>query len=340
MGRVQLQVNSKFNGLVTVTKDVAVTSRTWVRNDTGTATIVVPTSHPRLYDIIQWGNILRLREYGVPTWIGQAVSREWGYGTITLQCKSAEWMLQKKLTGQGRVYGAGGAVPAGQVAADLFYNAAVQNNDIRVLHGGAFTLSRRVFKEYNYADLYESFRKLAEETGGDFWVDENLVVHFCDNRGTDKRGSTVLREGRHLSEVRIVESADDVLTAAIGLGEGDKVVDRAKLLLKLPDQPFFRAEVVDVNGATSPEMLNDPVRTELSTRGMPRIAVDANIQRINGTYGDFWVGDLITLVVKHPIYRQLGVKVIGLELGDNETMRGIFEVIPSPGVEPAPWGII
>lgn len=327
--RVQLSYSSPYDHLYKVTKDIAVTSMTWVRNGVGTATIDVPTSHPDLQRLVEWGNIFRLNSLDVRPWVGQMVSREWSNGVMHLGCKSAEWMLQGKLTGQGKLYGASGGEAAGGVAASLFYNAAIANNDIRVLQPGVFTASQRVFREYNYEDLFKSWEKLAADCGADFWVDEYLRAHFTDQRGRNLADTLVLREGRHLSDVRVVESAEEILTAAVGIGDEISGSIRPTFRLRYTNSPFFRAQTISVSGAKDESALEWPVRSALTEKGEPRLAVDANILKINGSYGDFWIGDIITLVVKHPLLQKINVRVIGLEKGTGDVLRGIFEVIPA-----------
>ena len=341
MGRIQLSYRSPYNDIYGVTKSVAITSRVWVRNGIGTAAVYVPESHEDLRRLIQWGNIIVLTEDGVPPWIGQMVSREYDGHGFSLGLKSAEWMLQGKLTGQGRVYGAVASTSAGSVAADLFYNAAIANNDLRVLHPGIFSASASVFREYNYTDLLDAWQKLATDVGADFWVDGNLQAHFVDNRGTDKRGSVVLREGRHLAEVKVVESAEDVVTAVIGLGDGGTVAEKPKLLLKHPNPVFFRAKTLEISGAATPDALNETVRQALVAGAAPSIAVDAAVLLRDGSFGGFWMGDIIQLVVRHPLYTIIDVKVIGIELSAQSVMRAIFQVIPKVvATDIQPWTII
>ena len=204
--RVQLAYSSPYDLLYKVTKDISVSTMTWVRNGVGTATIAVPISHPDFRRLVAWGNIFRLNSEELRPWVGQMVSRELSGGVMHLNCKSAEWMLQGKLTGQGKLYGATGGEAAGGVAASLFYNAAIANNDIRVLQPGIFSASQRVFREYNYEDLFKAWEALAADCGADFWVDERLQAHFSDQRGRNYADQLVLREGRQLSDVKVVES--------------------------------------------------------------------------------------------------------------------------------------
>lgn len=333
MGRIQLGYSTPYDQLIDVTKDVQVSSRVWVRNGVGTAQVYVPYSYRDWKNIITYGNILRMREYGVPTWTGVVVSREWTGNGFNIGCKSAEWLLSGKITGQGRVYGAQGGSDAGSVASDLLYNA-LANCDVDTIHPGSFRVTKKVFREYNYADLLDAWSKLADDTGADFWVDDQLRAHFLDLRGTDKRSTVILREGRQLTDVRVVEGIEDFYNAIIGLGDGSKVMDKPKLLLKRPNTWLFRAKTLDVNGATTPDAMNDTVRQELENCE-PTVAVDANVVKGTKGYGSFWLGDIITLVLKHPLYHTVQVKVNGLELGSENSMRGVFDVIDPLGEEAA-----
>ncbi len=327
--RVQLAYSSPYDLLYKVTNSVAVGSMTWVRNGVGTATIDVPTSHPDFARLVAWGNVIRLNTSELRPWVGQVVRREWSGSVMRLGCKSAEWMLQGKLTGQGKLYGATGGETAGGVAASLFYNAAIVNNDIRVLQPGVFTAAQRVFREYNYEDLYKAWAALAADSGADFWVDERLQAHFTDQRGHNYTDQVVLREGRQLSDVSVAESAEDILTAAVGIGDEISGAVRPTFRLRYSGSPFFRAQTISVSGARDDSALEWPVRSALTARGEPRLTVDATILKINGSYGNFWIGDSLTLVVKHPLVNKINVRVVGLEKGTDDTLRGVFEVIPA-----------
>jgi hypothetical protein len=342
MGNIQVQVSSQEDDILFLTKDLAVTSRTWVKNDVGTATLAVPYSHPRMQDLAAYGNIIRIRERGIQPWVGQVVNRSWDStsGVVSLACKSAEWMLQKKITGQGRTYVGNSGYSAGTVAYAIFENAAIANNDLKQLKAGIFKAAAPVHREFNYADLFDALQDLAEDYTADFWVDETLRVHFTD-RGVDRRERTVLREGRHLSGVRVTDSAEEMITAVIGIGAGDSIVKRPKYLRKLKEAPFFRAEAMDVSGVGAEAGLVEPVEGHLKKDGLPRVTVDASVERINGTYGDFWIGDTVTLITRHPFLRRIDAEVIGIERGETDSLRVVFSVVTEvTSSNIVPWTVI
>ena len=341
MGRIQLSYSSPNNDLYAVTKSVGIASRVWVRNGVGTAVVYVPHNHPDLVRLVAWGNIIQLTEDGVAPWIGVVVSRAYDGLGFTLNLKSAEWFLSGKITGQGRIYGAASAISAGAVAADLFMNAAVANADLRVVQPGVFNAASSVFREYNYADLLDAWTKLANDVGGDFWVDSTLYAHFVQSRGSDKRGSVVLREGYNLAEVKIIESIEEVVTAVIGLGDGATVVEKPKLLMRHPSNSFFRAKAIDVSGATTPDALDATVRQALINGAEPLLTIDASVIMRSGSFGNFWIGDIITLIVRHPLLNVIDVRVLGVEISAQSVMRAIFQVIPNVlGTDIQPWSII
>ena len=342
MSTLQIQVSAPTDELLFLTRSVAVTSRTWVKNDVGTATIVVPYSHPKLRELADYGNIIRIRERNSPTWVGQVVQREWdsANGTVVLGCKSAEWILQKKITGQGRIYAGNSGNSAGAVAYAIYDNAIRANSDLRQIKPGFFNVPKTAHREFNYADLFEALKDMADDYGADFWVDDNLKLHFTA-RGSDRRGVVVLREGRHLSGVRVTDSAEEMVTAVVGLGEGSNIQEKPKLLRKLTSTPFFRAEVLDINNVGSEEALRAPVEEKLIKDGQPKVTVDASVERINGSYGNFWIGDYITLITRHPFLRQVDAQVVGIERGTSDSMRAIFSALPSYRyMNIVPWSVV
>lgn len=341
MPKVQVQVSSPRNEPLLVTKKCSVESSTWAKNDVGTTRIIVPTGSSEAEIIAGAGNIIRVVRKGLPIWAGVVTTEEWVDGRYTLGLKSAEWLAKGKLTGQGRVYGANGGAAAGSVAADLFQNAAHQNNDLRVLQAGTFDASTLIFRTYDYADLFEALKKLAEDQGADFWVDDKLRVHFRNQRGRDKRDTVTLREGYNLTDVRIVQDYEEVVTAVIGLGEGNSIPAKSKRLLKQPNASFFRARVLNVSGAATPSMIEGPAREALRAGSQPRIAVEGNVAMINGAYADCWIGDLVRVITRHPKHRSLSAQVVGVEIGTENKLRLVLEVIPSNTIgSPLDWTIV
>ena len=335
MSKIQLQVSSPYDAPLHLTSAISVASRVWARNDIGTATIFVPRSDPKFSTIIEWGNLLRLNQLGLPSWVGVAVTREWSPQGVTLGCKSAEWLLGKKLSGQGKVYGAGSPVTVGHVANDLFTSAALYNNRIRNLKPGVFDASVHVFRKYDYADLLEAYRKLADDTGTEFWVDAGLRVHFRNTRGRNLvagNSLVVLREGKHLVDVALSESAEEVITAAMALGNGSEIVARPKKSAQTSNPDFFRAEVLNVSGAASPEALEAPLYEHLAMRTQPKMTIDATIVNTNGPGQPFnpafWVSDTLRVVLRHPLYSALTVRITAIEAVTSGKLRGVFEVIP------------
>src|SRR5215212_7835555 len=208
MGRILVEYSDAYNYYSAVTPYAADVTRTWVRNDVGTASMTFPLTTPNLWGVIQWGRIIRIHEYGVPSWVGVATEREWTSEGVTLHLKSAEWLLQKAITGQGLAFTAGAR--SGTIAYGLFASAYLVNRLHRPIRAGTFDGSKARFKEpYNYADCWTELKNLAEEDGADVWVDANLFCHYRDLRGTDKRTSIKLREGQHLVGVRIHDSIED-----------------------------------------------------------------------------------------------------------------------------------
>src|SRR4051812_10375543 len=117
MGQILVQVNDNRDYGGFLTPHAADVTRSWVKNEIGTAEMTFPITTPFLWAICDWGRIIRIHEYGLPAWVGSVVEREWSEGGVTLHLKSAEWHLAKKVTRQGLILGqsAAGPVTAGQI---------------------------------------------------------------------------------------------------------------------------------------------------------------------------------------------------------------------------------
>jgi len=50
--------------------------------------------------------------------------------------------------------------------------------------------------ELDYDTVYEALTKWSKLSGGEFWLDEDDVLHLADTRGTDKSGTVILKNAR------------------------------------------------------------------------------------------------------------------------------------------------
>lgn len=336
---VQLQISTPTDGDMSLTKHISVTQRTWVHNGIGTARFFVPNTNPLFARITAPGTIFRLREENIPTWIGIATSQDWVPGGVTLNCKSAEWFLTGSLVGQGRVYGAATPTNVGSVAYDVFMNACVANRPLHILKPGIFSATPMVFRSYSYDDAYDIISKLCEDTGAAFWVDDKLNLNCQDTRGRDLRTSVMLREGKHLSDVELNVSFEDIYTAVISLSSATNVVDKYKVLKMVPSTSFFRAKRIDAGSDATPDMMVDTVQNFLQVNAHPRVAIKATVLPQAGAF-PFWVGDRIRLILSNPVYSHIDVHILGTELGTDNRLSMVCVVMDTIRTgDIQPWGI-
>lgn len=334
MADILLEWRGPFDYGPQVTPDASEVSRSWVLNDAGEGGLFLPDSTPNLSQIIKWGNLLRIYETGVPTWAGIALERSWESGGVRLSLKSAEALLQKKVSRQGLIFGQIAAVSAGEIAREVFRSAYQSNNPFPTLKAGTFDATKTHFKQYDYVDCFETLQKLAEEDGAAFWVDpDSLAVNFRDQRGSDT--SVVLYENRHLFDVKIIEQATDIVTAVLALGEGNDIPSKPKISMQWwSAADYFAAEVLNVNGATYPEALIEPAKEYIRQRALPRTVIDASFAKVDATWGAFGVGDTIEIITTRAYEtffvhgNSARVKVLALEKGEADTYRCVFEFIP------------
>lgn len=335
MGQILVEYRGPTLEPLGVTPWASNVQRSWVRNDIGTASFELPATTPNLLAILEWGNIIYIHEEGVPTWVGQIKELSWTESGVEVSLKSAETLLKKRLTKQGLFSSdSGGVATNGAIAYSVFLSAVVNNDPLRVLSAGLFDASTTRFKlAYDYADAFDTLQTLATEDDADFWVDENLAVHFRNVRGDDLTSSIVLREGRHLVDVKVVEQGDDLLTAAVVMGDsasgGTTTAERTKSALIWNNKDYFAAELITVSGVTDAAKLRSLGEEAIASRALPRVAIDADLVKLDdGTWGGFFVGDIVQIVLS----RRVGVtsyraRCVGLELGALEDrMRCVWEV--------------
>lgn len=313
----------------------------WVSNDIGTAELLLPRSTPNFTDIIQWGNILRVYQPHLPCWVGTVTGRTWVPGGVSLSLKSAEWFTTNRLSAHSV---APGTVTAGRAAKALARSCL--NNGPSPLRLGTFDATKTCFNIWNYADLFTELKRMAEEYNAAFWVDEDLKVHFRDKRGEDLRDPTaplVLREGKHLYGVTLTENAEEVVTAAIGMGSGSSLQDRVLVPRKIPNAVFFRSQLLDFDHLNREAAVKTATDKELLKRAVPRKVVDTRVLNLDGVWDYIRIGNKLELVIhtaEEPT--SLNVEVLGMEVESGGSLRVVFDVLgqklqPTPETTPVKW---
>lgn len=350
--RIIAEFSSPRDELLGVCPYVSDVSREWIFNDFGTASFSLPGTTPRLYEFVNWGNIVRLHEEGVPSWVGVVTERKWNKGNVQLNLKSAEWLLQKKITRQGLLLGANGGVAAGAIASALFYSAAIRSNRVQNLKPGNFDATTMHFRQYDYVDLFDALQEMAEKDGAAFWVDTDLFVHYRNRRGVDKSQGNypiVLYEDTQLIDVELTERIENVITAAMALGAGDSLTAKPKYGVAINHPRLFRAEVMNQSGVKTPAGLVEPTKAIIKERSEPELLVDATMLRYDnkrdGTpqfaeWGKFWLGDIVKLVLYSTGYPlEVSAQLIGAGIDEENKMRLVSKLVnlPVPPYEYLAW---
>lgn len=319
------------------TKYVSDITRSWVWNDVGTASFLVPRSLPGFTEVIKYGNIVRIYEEGLPTWVGVVVGHSFSMGGCTLNLNSAEWLLTRYFTDQGLRLGAdNGGLPAGQIAKILFENATT--NGWTSLKLGTTNVDIKHFKEYDYAELFASIRDLAEEDKAAFWVDADLKFHYVKERGTTQQ-NFILVENVDLVDCSTDGTVEDLVTNGLALGEGNELIDRPKKLLQIPNANIFSAAVFEYDAVIDQQGLVGPLTEDLRKLSTEVVTVDCNVVNRNGNWARIAMGNTVTIGVWKEMYTTFQAKVIGIELGTNEAMRVVLEMLPTNQATPSEWRI-
>lgn len=309
--------------------------RAWVLNEVGTATYEVPLTEPRLAEIVAYGAINWLYEDGVPPFVGYVEERRWGDFGVSVGLRSAEGLLKGQLTRQSLVLGADGKMSTGVIAYNVFLSGVLRNG-ASPLRTGIFDAGKARFMEYSYADVLDAFAKLSESYKAAFWVDEDLRVHFRDSRGEDKRTEIVLVHGRNLINVTVTESLADTINAAVGLGEGNDIAAKPKKAWRFTPTGQFRGEVFNLSNAADGETVAQLTEDELRQRRHPKVTIEAELIREAPEWGLFFLGDIVRVVSPVvPWQSEYDCRVIGAEVGQENKMRLVLEVLP-PETNDAP----
>ncbi len=349
--RIIITFSSPVDELIGVCPHAAGVTREWVENDFGTASFFLAGTTPNLTAFLADGNIVRIYEEGVPTWVGMVDEQQWQNGSVILQLKSAEWFLQGKVTRQGLLLGArGGGASAGSIASTLF-TSAMASCRVKNLKAGVFDATAVHFKQYDYADLFTAFTGLVETDGSAFWVDSNLKVHFRNARGHDLSMETaplVLYENTQLHGVKVTRRISSVFTAMLAMGDGSSLGAKPKYGVARNNPHIFRARIVNLSGYQVPSALVGPARAQLAQESQPEFLLDATMARYGeadggrfqfAEWGKFWVGDTVRAVL-YSMNKTFNarVRVVGIGKDEEDTLRLVVKVISSADPYPLiPW---
>ena len=346
--RIIAEFSSPYDELLGICPWVTNVSREWVHNDTGTATFSLAGTTPNLAAYLADGNIVRLHEEGVPTWIGLVVEQSWVGGNVTVGLLSAEWLLTGRITKQGISLGSSGGATAGYIAQALFTSAVSQSSLIKNLKPGTFDATPKHFKQYDYVDLFDAFSDMAASDGSAFWVDTNLRVNYRNLRGSDlTAGSTpvILFENTQLVDVRVTRRISNVTTAVVALGEGSSIPAKPKYGAAKPHPRLVRAKVLNLSGITSAAGLVGPTQQQLNAEIEPELLVDCTMSRYDERpatgrvqfpeWGRFWMGDVVTVVLySMPSVIEMRALVIGVSIEEEDTLRLVLKLIPQMNTLP------
>lgn len=326
MGKITATLTTPQGLTLASTSHLSNVKRTWVVNDAGTASFMMPAALPETALFLRRGHIVRIYEDNLPPWVGVVERRRFKGNAVTFECKGAEWFLHKRPM-QQIVVGDG---DLGRVAEQCFLSAnqlsgawtPVTTRDFQ--YGGP-----AVFKEYEgYKDLWETLKGLADEHHWNVWVDSSMTVHFRHSRGSDKSGQLFLYENKELTDVDVTEDEAEAVSNVLAIAGGSgNITERAKFGYAVPTQDFWRAEIINVDGAVGAAELEPAATRHLRKNFFPRITIDATVVSIGNLWAQLHLGDTVSVVTYQGGNRRSKTKIIGMEVSEPGKMRCVFEVV-------------
>lgn len=309
-----------------LTKTASNIVRSWVKNDTSTASFEIAADNPKAASILKTGNIIRIRETDVPTWVGLIEEYKKEGGVYQCNLKSAEWLLQKHITPQTVNVPAGTAlnVAVEQLVAAGIYSAV---GGTPLIMQPVRPMGFAVFKQWQYADVFEELKKLCDEFGIHFWVDASLNINVAAERGQDYRSTQLahLRENRNFLDVVVTQSINEIVTAVVALGEGNDIAAKPKAGRRIPHPTIFRAEQIEAKGATTPEMAQVAADNYLRAHYYPRVTIEGRLTNNRAIWKYINIGNFVTIVLADGTKYQSIVE--GMQLENDGTMRLVFTAL-------------
>jgi len=277
--------------------------RTWKLNEYGEGEFYLSVEDAKaVYDNLKFGNLVYAEHEKLPAWGGVIYTpREWkDFNQIKVNCYSAEYLLKFRSTPMVLKL----ENPPGLIYKGLIENLYPTLEPLPVAVGSIWGGGDGQKITFNFAEIYESIRKLAEDTGYEFdltpAIDQLGRLYFKAN-WYELKGITRqfrLYEDKHLelNSTPMVEQGD-IATYVIGYGKGSTW--STKPISELSDLSAINENglVAKVIGFEDGEKAQLPgnVRAQLDYLKYPRKSFDLNILDEGDAFYNVNVGDILPL---------------------------------------------
>jgi hypothetical protein len=305
----------------------------WARNQATAATFSIPKIGPRYASrYLRHLNRVEIHHAGLPLpWTGVLIQPEEKEATVDVTAQSSEYVLTRRFT--DTLYTPIGT--AGEIARGLLDQAGRQAPTGIAL--SALDVSgAQYYVEYEQKAVADALQELADRAGADWWIEKAGTDHrtpwafrWAAPRGAD-RTAEVLLHGDICDPPSYLASGQNLVTAlhVVGGGTGSGLSERLQLYIR--DNVAIRLyglveDVLELSDVIDPVLLYQAGLATLLQRSRPAKTLGINLDNRRGMWGQFWLGDLIRVIVPKVAYIGLDavVQVQGIQLDADAGKLGL-----------------
>jgi len=276
-------------------------TRSWKLNDYGSGSFAMSLEDAKaVVDYLQFGNFVYMTNDKLPDWGGMIdTPRTWGNGVITSSIYQAEYALKSENTGH-RVDKFSGS--PGGIFTELTRKKL--GTTIPVLPGDIFGSGVDQKKVYNYGQIYQACKDLADESGHD-WdlspaIDANGSLYFTANwyerKGVDRQYHLYEDLNIRLSDRVLIEQGA-IVNNVIGFGNGSAWTSKPVSSSRDEESASkygYRTIAVSLS-VDSQSQTEEGTRNYLAENKEPRRTFDLVALDVEDTYSNIRIGDTLPI---------------------------------------------
>lgn len=308
--------------------------RSFALNGIGQARLVTSAKSP-LYaaGIIEVGNIITITgDTGIAPWGGWITRLDQTAQDLTITCKEMAYVFSRRRLGKSEFF-------PYKSPADLVKQLTAQTNPFVITDAASSDTTTPFSKEFHFTGGAAALKRLPIDTGVDWWVQilpNGQGVLHTGNRGQDLTESVIFAEGTNIVDpVTYSRDGEALINNVIFVGRGDGAWETAPHKestdhASVTQFGLYAAVNVRYDVVHASE-LGDVSRRYLERNSRPVETLDFHLANVNGIWGQFGVGDTVTIYLPSfgPTGLNVPARIVGLEIDEynDNPLRVLSQII-------------
>jgi len=274
-------------------------TRSWKLNDYGVGSFSMSLQDAKaVVDYLQFGNFVYMTNDKLPDWGGMIdTPRTWGNKVITSSIYQAEYALKSENTAQRIIKFTGSP---GDIFTEL--TRVSVGTTIPILPGDIFGSGVNQIKVYNFGQIYQAVKDLADESGHDWdlspTIDANGSLYFTANwyerKGVDRQYHLYEDLNIRLSDRVLIEQGT-ISNYIIGFGNGSSWTSKpaTSTMNQESASKYGERKIAISLSVDSYTQVREGIINYLSENKEPRRTFDLVALDVGDTYKNIRIGDTL-----------------------------------------------